>query len=131
MGLSVLLDTPVLLWALATPDKLSPAARTLLEDPHTALLVSAVSAWEIATKYRLGKLPAAEPIISAYAAHLVTLGACELPVTSAHALTAGSFAVDHRDPFDRMLAAQAIMEGVPLITADQALAVFSGLVTKW
>lgn len=131
MGLSVLLDTHVLLWALATPDKLSTAARSLLEHPQTELLVSAVSAWEIATKHRLGKLPAAEPIISSYAAHLITLGARELPVTSAHALAAGSFAVDHRDPFDRMLAAQAIIEGVPLITNDPAMAMFSGLMTRW
>ncbi len=60
MGLSVLLDTPVLLWAFASPDRLSPSAGALLEDPLTDALVSAASAWEIATTYRLGKLPGAE-----------------------------------------------------------------------
>lgn len=131
MGLSVLLDTHVVLWAVASPDRLSPAARVLLEDAQTAVLVSAVSAWEIAIKYRLGKLPGAEPLVRRYAAHLTTLGARELPVTSAHALSAGLFAVERRDPFDRMLAAQAIAEGLPLVTADPAMAAFSGLLTRW
>lgn len=131
MGLSVLLDTHVVLWAFAAPNMLSPMARALLEDPRTELLVSAASAWEIATKYRLGRLPGAEPILSGYAAHLSTLGAHELPILSAHALAAALFVVDHRDPFDRMLAAQAIAEGVPLVTADPVMAVFSGLVTRW
>jgi PIN domain nuclease of toxin-antitoxin system len=66
MGLSVLLDTHVVLWAFASPDKLSPEARTLLENPETEVLVSAASAWEIATKYRLGKLPGAERIVKGY-----------------------------------------------------------------
>jgi PIN domain nuclease of toxin-antitoxin system len=131
MGLSVLLDTHVVLWAMASPSKLSPTARALLEDPETELLVSAASAWEIATKYRLGKLPGAQSLITGYATHLTTLGARELPIASAHALAAGLFAVQHRDPFDRMLAAQAIAEGVPLLTSDRDLAVFPGLVTQW
>lgn len=131
MGLSVLLDTHVVLWAFSRPGSLSPAARVLLEDGQTDLLVSAASAWEIATKYRLGKLPGAEPIVLGYAAHLATLGARELPITSAHALSAGLFAVEHRDPFDCMLAAQAIAEGLPLVTADPIMAVFSGLLTRW
>ena len=131
MGLSVLIDTHVLLWAFASPDRLSPRARAILEDPQTDVLVSAVSAWEIATKYRLGKLPGAERIVAGYAAHLITLRARELPVVSAHALAAGLFAVDHRDPFDRMLAAQAIAEAVPLLTDDPIMAVFPALVTHW
>ena len=131
MELSVLLDTHVILWAFASPDRLSPPVRALLEDLQTGVLVSAASAWEIATKYRLGKLPGAEPIVLGYAAHLTTLGARELPVTSAHALSAGLFAVEHRDPFDRMLAAQAIAEGLPLVTADPIMAAFSGLLTRW
>jgi PIN domain nuclease of toxin-antitoxin system len=131
MGVSVLLDTHVVLWAFASPDRLSPAARALLEDPQTDVLVSAASAWEIATKFRLGKLPGAEAIITRYTAHLTTLGAHEMPVVSAHALAAGLFALEHRDPFDRMLAAQALAEGVPLVTADPVMAVFPGLVIYW
>jgi PIN domain nuclease of toxin-antitoxin system len=131
MGVSVLLDTHVLLWAFASPDRLSPPVHALLEDPQTDVLVSAVSAWEIATKYRLGKLPNAERIVTGYAAHLITLRGRELPVLSAHALAARLFAVDHRDPFDRMLAAQAIGESLPLVTADPVMAVFPGLVTCW
>ena len=131
MGLSVLLDTHVVLWAFSRPGSLSSTARVLLEDAQTDLLVSAVSAWEITTKYRLGKLPGAEPIVLGYAAHLATLGARELPITSAHALSAGLFAAEHRDPFDRMLAAQAIAEGLPLVTADPVMAVFAGLLTRW
>ena len=129
--MSILLDTHVVLWAFASPDRLSPAARALLEDAQTEVLVSAASAWEIATKYRLGKLPGAERIVTGYVAHLATLGARELPVVSAHALAAGLFAVEHRDPFDRMLAAQAIAEGVPLVTADPVMALFPGLLTRW
>jgi len=131
MELSVLLDTHVILWAFASPDRLSPSVRALLEDPQTDVLVSAASAWEIATKYRLGKLPGAERVVTGYAAHLITLRARELPVMSAHALTAGLFAVDHRDPFDRMLAAQAIVESLALVTADPVMVVFPGLVTRW
>jgi PIN domain nuclease of toxin-antitoxin system len=129
--MSVLLDTHVVLWAFSSPDKLSSAVHALLENPHTIVLVSAASAWEIATKYRLGKLPGAERIVKGYSAHLTTLGARELPVGSVHALAAGLFAVEHRDPFDRMLAAQAIAEEVPLVTADPVMALFPGLATYW
>lgn len=131
MGLSVLLDTHVVLWAFSNPRRLSPAVRTLIENRDTAVLISAATAWEIATKYRLGKLPGAERIVNGYLAHLTTLGARELPVGSAHALAAGLFAVEHRDPFDRMLAAQAIAEGMPLVTSDPVMALFPGLATYW
>lgn len=116
----LLLDTHVVLWALLEPDRLSARVRDLVRDRRTTVFVSATSAWEIATKHRLGKLPDAGDVVSGYGDHLRRLGVDELPMTSVHALTAGSFAVDHRDPFDRMLAAQALHEGVPIATSDLA-----------
>jgi PIN domain nuclease of toxin-antitoxin system len=127
----VLLDTHTLLWALAEPWRLSAPAATLIRDATNTVLISAASAWEIATKQRLGKLPGADPIVAAYAAHLARLGAEELPIRASHALKAGGFAIEHRDPFDRMLAAQAVLEGMPLVTNDPAFALFGDLETLW
>jgi PIN domain nuclease of toxin-antitoxin system len=127
----LLLDTHALLWALAEPHRLSAHAADLIKAPTTGLVVSAVSAWEIATKHRLGKLPGAGPIVAGFAAHLASLRVEELPVRSAHALLAGSFVLEHRDPFDRMLAAQAMLEGLPLLSDDPAFAAFPGLETIW
>lgn len=120
MGVRALLDTHVLLWALMEPAKLSPRAREILKDAANTVLVSPASAWEIATKHRLGRLPEAESVVRGYRRHLATLMATEVPITSEHALLAGSLGAEHRDPFDRMLAAQALVEGVSLVTADPA-----------
>lgn len=127
----LLLDTQTFLWALAEPRRLSARATNLIEAPSNVVLVSAASAWEIATKHRLGRLPSGGPIIAGFAAHLATLRAEELPVRSVHALRAGSFVVEHRDPFDRTLAAQAVVEGVPLLTQDPAFSAFRELETLW
>ncbi|MBI4278425.1 MAG: type II toxin-antitoxin system VapC family toxin [Armatimonadetes bacterium] len=120
----VLLDTHVLLWALTEPEKLSPRARGLIEDLKTTVLVSSASAWEIATKHRLGRLPEAETVVHGYQNHLAALRATELAITGEHALRAGSMRDPHRDPFDRMLAAQALIEGVHLVTSDPAFSAF-------
>jgi PIN domain nuclease of toxin-antitoxin system len=127
----LLLDTHALLWALAEPARLSPRAKDLIRAPANDIFVSAVSAWEVATKQRLGKLPHAGPIIAAYAAHLATLRARELPIFSTHALLAGGLAVPYRDPFDRMLAAQSLVEGLALLTNDSAFAAFPDVETVW
>jgi PIN domain nuclease of toxin-antitoxin system len=128
----LLLDTHVLLWALVEPLRLSACATELIEAP--------TNVWcsrprhvpgKIATKHRLGRLAGAGPIVAGFAAHLETLRAEELPVRSIHALRAGSFAAERRDPFDRMLAAQAGIEGVPLLTQDPAFAAFHELETLW
>lgn len=127
MTSAVLLDTHVLLWALAEPQKLSSSAHDILTDPHTDLWVSAASAFEISTKYRLGKLPGAADIIGSLDRHLDTLGAQRLSISMHHAARAGSLDWDHRDPFDRMLAAQAELENLPLMSADRVFAQRSGV----
>jgi PIN domain nuclease of toxin-antitoxin system len=127
----LLLDTHVLLWAWRDPARLSTTARELIEDASVELLVSAASAWEIATKHRLGKLPDASPIVLSYTRNLDRLGAHELPISSRHALAAGDLGWEHRDPFDRMLAAQSILDGLPLVTSDAAFGSLGGLHRVW
>jgi PIN domain nuclease of toxin-antitoxin system len=124
MAVTVLLDTHVVLWALMEPARLSTPVRTVLSDRTTNVLVSAASAWEIATKHRLGKLPEADEVVGGFADHLRTFGADELAITSSHALAAGRFDIAHRDPFDRMLAAQSMITGVALVTSDPAFGQF-------
>ncbi len=128
--MKVLIDTHVLLWALMEPEHLSPVAAGLMTDPSTTLVVSSASAWEIATKHRLGRLDGAEPVVHGYHAHLERLGAEELPIRADHAILAGSLDGEHRDPFDRMLAAQALVETIPIVTGDEAISGL-GAPTLW
>jgi len=127
---NLLLDTHVLLYALDEPEALSPVARAALEAKTNALFISAVAAFEIATKLRIGKLPRAAHLLPVYPDATRRIGR-ELGVTTQHALAAGSLAWDHKDPFDRILAAQAMTEGMPLVTADRAFASLPGLATIW
>jgi PIN domain nuclease of toxin-antitoxin system len=121
----LLLDTHALLWWLFDDRALSRRARGLLADPHQEVLVSAASAWEIATKHRLGKLPAAAVLVQDIPGWVARAGFSPLPVSLAHAQRAGGFPHAHRDPFDRMLAAQSLLEAVPLLTNDRAFADFA------
>jgi PIN domain nuclease of toxin-antitoxin system len=127
--MKLLLDTHVLLWALLEPQKLSPELRNSLEDSDNTLVVSAVSAWEIATKWRLGKLPHARSVVENYAMALHRLAAVDLPISGAVARQAGLWDVPHRDPFDRLLAAQALADDLILASSDPAFAQFEGVVT--
>ena len=121
----LLLDTHALLWWLFDDPELSETARQHIRDAHNEVLVSSASAWEISTKHRLGKLPEAVKAVKHFR-ELIRLSRMEeLPITIEHALTAGAFAVLHRDPFDRMLAAQTQHEGVALVTSDPAFAQFA------
>lgn len=122
MGLRVILDTHALLWALMEPERLSATSREIIADPSTVLIVSSASAWEIATKHRLGGLDAADTVVHGFRAHLGRLGAEELPIRVDHAILAGSLQGSHRDPFDRMLAAQSLIEAIPIITDDRNIA---------
>jgi PIN domain nuclease of toxin-antitoxin system len=126
--LKLLLDTHVLLWALLEPQKLSPVLRDALEDSENTLMVSAASAWEIATKWRLGKLPHARSVVENYSMALNRLAAVDLPISGAVARQAGLWAVPHRDPFDRLLAAQARADELVLASTDPAFAQFEGVV---
>jgi PIN domain nuclease of toxin-antitoxin system len=114
----LLLDTHTFLWAIREPSKLSVTAKTLLTDLNNELIVSSLMPWELAIKYRAGKLPAAEPVITDYGTTLLRLGASSLPISHSHTLQAGLMAWPHRDPFDRLLAATAITEGLPLVSQD-------------
>ena len=118
---TVLLDTHVLLWWWGRPDRLSQRVLTLLRDPHTVVYASAASAWEIATKHRIGKLPSGGKIVTQWEKRIAVDGFAELSITSRHALRGGSLPGAHRDPFDRVLAAQSISENIPVVSIDQAL----------
>jgi len=113
-----LLDTHVLLWWLFDDKRLSRRSTALLRDPNRRMAVSSASAWEIATKHRLGRLDSAAPLVGDFSAWVGKAGFVELPITSAHALRAGAWDVHHRDPFDRMLAAQSDLDGLRLISRD-------------
>ncbi len=123
-GVRLLLDTHAFIWRVSRPDRLSDDANQLIDDPANDVLVSSATAWEIATKTRLGKLPGGEAIAAGFAQAVDDVRAVELGITSTHALLAGAFDVDHRDPFDRMLAAQASIEGAVLVTRDPAFEAF-------
>lgn len=126
----LLLDTHVFLWWLAGDRRLSRRVRSLLEDEAMIGLVSAASAWEIATKVRIGKLPGFEILAGDIPGAVASQGFEELPIRLVHAQRAGLLAGDHRDPFDRMLVAQAEIEGVPLVSNDAALDAF-GIARVW
>lgn len=120
----LLLDTHALLWWLIDSPKLTPVARAAIADPENETLVSAVVAWECATKYRLGKLPQAEHFVARVDDVMRRAGMDPLMVTLAHALRAGSYPATHGDPFDRMLAAQAELDDLILVTRDPAFRQF-------
>jgi PIN domain nuclease of toxin-antitoxin system len=114
----LLLDTHALLWWLADDPSLSATARKIIRRPSNTVLVSAASAWEIGTKVRLGKLPGAEDLAADFAGILVRERFEQLAVSVEHGIRAGLLPGPHRDPFDRMLAAQGQTENLPLVSND-------------
>ena len=120
----LLLDTHALVWWVTGSDRLGAQAKTELTDRGNEVVLSAASAWEIATKTRLGRLSEGQTILIGLDRVVRELHLTELPITRQHASVAGSFTMSHRDPFDRMLAAQAATEGARLVTVDPAFADF-------
>ena len=120
----LLLDTHALLWWWKDDPRLSKRAATAIADESNTVLVSAASAWEIATKHRIGKLSGAASALREFNELIVADGFSHLAVSYQHALKAGGFDIEHRDPFDRMLAAQSIIEGATLVTDDATMKLF-------
>ena len=121
----ILLDTHVLLWAAGLPSRLSDEARSLIEEPSTEVVFSAASLWEVAVKSGLGREDfRVDPRLLRRG--LLEHGYVELPVTGTHAVAIDLLPPIHRDPFDRMLVAQAQVEGITLLTADAVVARYPG-----
>lgn len=114
---AILLDTHTLLWLVSAPGEVSAHAREVISDPARNVAVSAVTAWEIAIKTRLGRLDG-EPLLSAWPEIIAAMGLTELAIEGADAIVAGRLRWDHRDPFDRMIVAQAARRGLTIATRD-------------
>ena len=116
--MALLLDTHALLWWLDGDERLSAAARVAIAEPDRPVLVSAASAWEITTKHRLGKLPGAEAVAQDIGGCIAAQGFTALAITMADAERAGRLPGPHRDPFDRMLIAQALARDIALVSNE-------------
>ena len=124
-----MLDTHLLLWAAGRPDRLSVAARKLLEDPDNEIMFSAASLWEVAIKKALGREDfQAEPQVLRRG--LLDNGYLKLAIASEHAVAVDTLPLIHKDPFDRILVAQAQVEGILLLTTDPWVAKYPGPVRK-
>ncbi len=119
--MKVLLDTCTLIWATISPSSLSREAVEVIADEGNMILVSAASAWEIATKVRLGRLPGAEKLERNYLDVMEDAGYTLLDIDSESALRAGRLVAEHRDPFDRMIAAQALGQDISVVSPDSLL----------
>lgn len=123
--MKLLLDTHTFIWWDSTPAKLSAAALALCGDPANQLVLSVTSLWEIQIKGQLGKLDLRLPLAEIVAHQQETNGLVILPIVQAHVLALEALPLHHRDPFDRLLVAQALVEGAALVSADPALKAYS------
>ena len=130
VALPVLLDTHAFLWWIADSERLSGSARSVIADELNDIVVSAASAWEIATKFRVGKLPGCEAVALDVSGHIAAQGFAELEIGVADAGRAGRLPGPHRDPFDRMLAAQALVREFPVVSVDPVFDRF-GVMRLW
>lgn len=114
----MLLDTHAFLWWLSGDSELTATAKAAIADPGNELYISAVSTWEITTKFRIGKLPGAQVVAANVAASIAAQGFLELPISVQHGQLAGGLPPPHKDPFDRMLIAQSVLERMPLVSIE-------------
>ena len=128
--MKILIDTSCWLWSLTEPEHLNKEARDLLSDPSQVLFLSAASSWEIAIKVALKKLFLPEPPDKFIPRRMAALDILGLPIEHAHALRVFGLPVHHRDPFDRILIAQAQTEGLTILTADRVFAAYD-VATLW
>lgn len=126
----LLLDTHALIWWGEDSPRLSRAVARAIDFPSNEVMVSPVSAMEIALKFRLGKLPSAEPLARGFEAETAAAGFIPLPINLTHAKLAGGLEIPHKDPFDRLLIAQAIIEDV-LLVSNEALFDDFGVTRLW
>ena len=119
--MSFLLDTQIVVWLGVASRQVPERIRSLLSNPDDELFVSSVSVWEIAAKHQLGKLSLPLPPAAFVQQILSDFGALSLPFTQSHALQIRELPSIHRDPFDRMLVCQARVEGLTLVTSDDAI----------
>ena len=113
-----LLDTHALFWWVYFPELLPPKLRGMIADPDLQVFASAVSAYEMSYKHHRGRWPEIGPLVGAFEEVVAAEGFDLLPLSARHAIRAGSYGPEHRDPFDRMLAAQAVVEGLTLVSKD-------------
>jgi PIN domain nuclease of toxin-antitoxin system len=121
---SYLLDTHIFLWLLARPERIAPELLSRLQEADTALLLSAASSWEIAVKWSNGRLRLPRPPAAFVPDRMRRLGVMGLAVTHAHALRSATLPPHHRDPFDRLLIAQAQADDLTIVTVDDAFAAY-------
>lgn len=129
-GLRLLLDTHALIWFAGGDHRLPDASRAAIEDPTNTVFVSAASAWEIAAKYRKGKLPQAGNLVASWGQILADLATIDLAITSAHGLRSGLIGLQNADPFDRMIVAQAQIETL-VVVSNEADWDALGIVRLW
>lgn len=130
----VILDTHTFLWAASDTTKLSPVASAIIREPINQRLLSVISVWEMCIKYSIGKLRPEQAPVAFTLAQMQTLVVTPLPIEFRHlaALETLPFPLaDHRDPFDRLLIAQSLVEGVPILSADTKLDAYAGLTRLW
>ena len=122
--MKLLLDTQCWLWMQASPERFSSGAWDMVDDQDNVLLLSPVSAWEISTKYALGRLILPIPPAEYVPSRMKSSGVDALPLQHSHALQVATLPWHHHDPFDRLLIAQAQVEGLPILSADRQLAAY-------